>query len=148
MSKEDILGGVKMAGFFRSMAFKKCVLIVIWGVTLFGVGFGISFYRGVGKKYDKVQEIPIEEISVEGLADGTYTGEYTFETLYAKVQVTVKGEEIKKIVLEDFVTEKGEDAAGIVSSIVENQSVMVDDVSKATDSSRVIKLAVMDALAQ
>lgn len=148
MSKEDILGGVKMAGFFRSMAFKKCVLIVIWGVTLFGVGFGISFYRGVGKKYDKVQEIPIQEISVEGLADGTYTGEYTFETLYAKVQVIVKGEKIKKIVLEDFVTEKGEDAAGIVSSIVENQSVMVDDVSKATDSSRVIKLAVMDALAQ
>ena len=148
MSKEDILGGVKMAGFFRSMAFKKCVLIVIWGVTLFGVGFGISFYRGVGKKYDKVQEIPIQEISVEGLADGTYTGEYTFETLYAKVQVIVKGEEIKKIVLEDFVTEKGEDAAGIVNSIVENQSVMVDDVSKATDSSRVIKLAVMDALAQ
>ncbi len=148
MSKEDILGGVKMAGFFRSMAFKKCVLIVIWGVTLFGVGFGISFYRGVGKKYDKVQEIPIQEISVEGLADGTYTGEYTFETIYAKVQVIVKGEEIKKIVLEDFVTEKGEDAAGIVSSIVENQSVMVDDVSKATDSSRVIKLAVMDALAQ
>ena len=148
MSKEDILGGVKMAGFFRSMAFKKCVLIVIWGVTLFGVGFGISFYSGVGKKYDKVQEIPIQEISVEGLADGTYTGEYTFETLYAKVQVIVKGEEIKKIVLEDFVTEKGEDAAGIVSSIVENQSVMVDDVSKATDSSRVIKLAVMDALAQ
>ena len=148
MSKEDILGGVKMAGFFRSMAFKKCVLIVIWGVTLFGVGFGISFYRGVGKKYDKVQEIPIQEISVEGLADGTYTGEYTFETLYTKVQVIVKGEEIKKIVLEDFVTEKGEDAAGIVSSIVENQSVMVDDVSKATDSSRVIKLAVMDALAQ
>lgn len=148
MSKEDILGGVKMAGFFRSMAFKKCVLIVIWGVTLFGVGFGISFYRGVGKKYDKVQEIPIQEISAEGLADGTYTGEYTFETLYAKVQVIVKGEEIKKIVLEDFVTEKGEDAAGIVSSIVENQSVMVDDVSKATDSSRVIKLAVMDALAQ
>ena len=148
MSKEDILGGVKMAGFFRSMAFKKCVLIVIWGVTLFGVGFGISFYRGVGKKYDKVQEIPIQDISVEGLADGTYTGEYTFETLYAKVQVIVKGEEIKKIVLEDFVTEKGEDAAGIVSSIVENQSVMVDDVSKATDSSRVIKLAVMDALAQ
>ena len=148
MSKEDILGGVKMAGFFRSMAFKKCVLIVIWGVTLFVVGFGISFYRGVGKKYDKVQEIPIQEISVKGLADGTYTGEYTFETLYAKVQVIVKGEEIKKIVLEDFVTEKGEDAAGIVSSIVENQSVMVDDVSKATDSSRVIKLAVMDALAQ
>lgn len=148
MSKEDLLGGVKMAGFFKSMAFKKCVLIVIWGVTLFGVGFGISFYRGVGKKYDKVQEIPVHEISVEGLADGTYTGEYTFETLYAKVQVYVKGGEIKKIVLEEFVTEKGEDAASIVNSIVDSQSVMVDDVSKATDSSRVIKLAVINALEQ
>ena len=66
MSKEDILGGVKMSGFFRSMAFKKCMLILIWGVTLFAVGFGISFYRGVGKKYDLVQEVPIKEISVEG----------------------------------------------------------------------------------
>ena len=138
MSKEDILGGVKMYGFFRSMAFKKCMLILIWGVTLFAVGFGISFYRGVGKKYDLVQEVPIKEISVEGLADGTYTGEYTYETLYAKVSVIVKGEEIKKITLDQFVD--------IINSIEESQSVMVDDISGATDSSRVIKLAVMNAL--
>ena len=95
-----------MSGFFRSMAFKKCMLILIWGVTLFAVGFGISFYRGVGKKYDLVQEVPIKEISVEGLADGTYTGEYTYETLYAKVSVIVKGEEIKKITLDQFETER------------------------------------------
>ena len=146
MSKEDILGGVKMSGFFSSMAFKKCMLILIWGVTLFAVGFGISFYRGVGKKYDLVQEVPIKEISVEGLADGTYTGEYTYETLYAKVSVIVKGEEIKKITLDQFETEKGEDAVDIINSIEESQSVMVDDISGATDSSRVIKLAVMNAL--
>ena len=146
MSKEDILGGVKMSGFFRSMAFKKCMLILIWGVTLFAVGFGISFYRGVGKKYDLVQEVSIKEISVEGLADGTYTGEYTYETLYAKVSVIVKGEEIKKITLDQFETEKGEDAVDIINSIEESQSVMVDDISGATDSSRVIKLAVMNAL--
>ena len=24
---------------------KKCILILIWGITLFGIGFGISFYR-------------------------------------------------------------------------------------------------------
>ncbi|HIW25193.1 MAG TPA: FMN-binding protein [Firmicutes bacterium] len=135
-----------MSGFFRSMAFKKCMLILIWGVTLFAVGFGISFYRGVGKKYDLVQEVPIKEISVEGLADGTYTGEYTYETLYAKVSVIVKGEEIKKITLDQFETEKGEDAVDIINSIEESQSVMVDDISGATDSSRVIKLAVMNAL--
>ena len=135
-----------MSGFFRSMAFKKCMLILIWGVTLFAVGFGISFYRGVGKKYDLVQEVPIKEISVEGLADGTYTGEYTYETLYAKVSVIVKGEEIKKINLDQFETEKGEDAVDIINSIEESQSVMVDDISGATDSSRVIKLAVMNAL--
>lgn len=134
-----------MAGFYRSMAFRKCLLIVVWGVTLFAVGFGISFYRGVGRKYDKVMEIPVEEISLEGVKDGTYTGEYQFETLYAKVQVIVKGEDIKKITLEEFETEKGKNATDIIDSIVDKNSVLVDDISGATDSSRVIKLAVMNA---
>lgn len=137
-----------MAGFYKSLAFKKCVMIIVWGVTLFAIGFGISFYRGVGKKYDAVQNIPVNEISLNGVADGTYTGEYTFETLYAKVSVIVKDEEIKKITLDEFETEKGDKAADIVDSIVEKQSVMVDDVTKATDSSRVIKLAVLNALGQ
>ena len=96
-----------MAGFYKSLAFKKCVMII-----------------------------------------GTYTGEYTFETLYAKVSVIVKDEEIKKITLDEFETEKGDEAAKIVDSIVEKQSVTVDDVTKATDSSRVIKLAVLNALGQ
>lgn len=149
MTKEDMmLGELIMAGLIKSSAVKKCLLIIIWGVTLFAIGFGISFYKGVGKKFDKVVEVPVEEISLEGIADGTYTGEYEYESLYARVQVIVKGEEIKKITLEDFVTGKGEDAVDIVDSIVENQSIMVDDISGATDSSRVIKLAVADALAQ
>ncbi len=137
-----------MAGFYKSLAFKKCVMIIVWGVTLFAIGFGISFYRGVGKKYDAVQNVPVNEISLSGVADGTYTGEYTFETLYAKVSVIVKDEEIKKITLDEFETEKGDEAAKIVDSIVEKQSVTVDDVTKATDSSRVIKLAVLNALGQ
>ena len=60
----------------------------------------------------------------------------------------IKGEDIKKITLEDFVTGKGEDAVNVIDSIVENQSVMVDDISGATNSSRIIKLAVIDALEQ
>lgn len=135
-----------MAGFYRSLAFKKCLLIIVWGVTLFAVGFGISFYRGVGRKYDEVVKIPVDEIDLEGIEDGTYTGEYQFETLYARVQVIVKGEDIKKITLEQFDTEKGQAAADIIDSIVDENSVMVDDVSGATDSSRVIKLAVINAL--
>lgn len=116
-----------MAGFYRSMAFKKCLLILVWGITLFAIGFGISFYKGVGQKFDKVVEVPVSEISLDGIADGTYEGEYLFETLYAKVQVIVKGEEIKKIILEEFKTQKGDDAADIVDSIVAEQSVMVDE---------------------
>ena len=143
-----MLGEFIMAGFYRSMAFKKCLLILVWGITLFAIGFGISFYKGVGQKFDKVVEVPVSEITLDGVADGTYEGEYLFETLYAKVQVIVKGEEIKKIILEEFETQKGDDAADIVDSIVAEQSVMVDDVSGATDSSRVIKLAVLNALGQ
>ncbi len=137
-----------MAGFYRSKAFRKSVLIAVWGIMLFAVGFGISFYRGVGKKYDAVQDIPVAEVSLENVKDGTYEGEYLFETLYAKVKVIVRDNEIKKITLEDFVSEKGDDAESIVNSIVDSQSVKVDDVSGATDSSRVIKLAVLNALEQ
>lgn len=137
-----------MAGFYKSQAFKKSILIAVWGITLFAVGFGISFYRGVGKKYDAVKDIPVTEISLHNVEDGTYEGEYLFETLYAKVKVIVRGNEIKKITLEDFESDKGDDAKSIVSSIVDNQSVMVDDISGATDSSRVIKLAVLNALGQ
>ncbi|MEA4971840.1 hypothetical protein SDC9_162849 [bioreactor metagenome] len=137
-----------MAGFFRNQALKKCILIAVWGVMLFAIGFGISFYRGVGNKYDAVQDVPIKEISLENVEDGTYEGEYLFETLYAKVKIIVRSNEIKEITLEDFKTEKGDDAASIVDSITDSQSVKVDDISGATDSSRIIKLAVLNALGQ
>ena len=127
---------------------KKCILILIWGITLFGIGFGISFYRGVGKKYDKAVEIPIQEISLENVEDGTYEGEYLFETIYAKVQVTVKNNDIKKVVVEQLDSEKGQEALNIVSSIADADSIMVDDISGATSSSRIIKLAVANALGQ
>jgi len=137
-----------MSGFYRSQAFKKSILITVWGIMLFAVGFGISFYRGVGRKYDAVQDIPIAEVSLENVADGTYEGEYLFETIYAKVRVIVRDKEIKKVSLEAYESEKGDDAKSIVNSIVEKQRVNVDDVSGATDSSRVIKLAVLNALEQ
>ena len=54
-----MLGEFIMAGFYRSMAFKKCLLILVWGITLFAIGFGISFYKGVGQKFDKVVEVPV-----------------------------------------------------------------------------------------
>ena len=127
---------------------KKCILILIWGITLFGIGFGISFYRGVGKKYDKAVEIPIQEISLENVEDGTYEGEYLFETIYAKVQVTVKNNDIKKIVVAQLNSEKGQGAVNIVDSITDADSIMVDDISGATNSSRIIKLAVANALGQ
>ena len=137
-----------MTGFYRNQTFKKCILIVLWGVMLFAIGFGISFYRGVGNKYDEVQNVPIAEVSLDQVEDGTYEGEYSYETLSAKVRVIVKDKEIKKITLEDFKAEKGDEAASIVDNIVNSQSVKIDDVSGATDSSRVIKLAVLNALGQ
>lgn len=137
-----------MSGYYRSQAFKKSILITVWGITLFAVGFGISFYRGVGRKYDAVKNVPIKEVSLENVEDGTYEGEYLFETLYAKVKVFVRDNEFKEITIEEYKSEKGDDAQAIVDDIVKNQSVMVDDISGATDSSRIIKLAVLNALGQ
>ena len=43
-----MLGEFYMASFYRNENLKKCLLIVLWGVTLFAIGFGIQFYRGLG----------------------------------------------------------------------------------------------------
>lgn len=80
------------------------------------------------------------------MADGAYIGEYDAGYIYAKVQVTVKSEKIDHIDLLEHRNEHGKPAEKIISSITEKQSLQVDAVSGATNSSKVIKAAVQNAL--
>jgi len=95
---------------------------------------------------EAVQEINIQNVHLENVADGSYIGEYDVGYIYAKVKVTVKDGKMSSVELLEHRTERGKAAEVITENIVKQQQVKVDAVTSATNSSRVIMKAVENAL--
>lgn len=93
-----------------------------------------------------VAAILIETPVVETMRDDVYTGECDVGYIYVKVDVTVSGGEITNIDLVEHRNERGAAGEGVIGEILANQSLEVDAVSGATNSSRVILKAVENAL--
>lgn len=98
-----------------------------------------------------VLAMPFGAAMAEGMTPGTYTGEATGNNGPVKVAVTVDAQSILSV----EVVEHGETAgicdtpiATIPGAIVEAQSVAVDTISGATNTSNAIIAAVTDALTQ
>ena len=66
--------------------------------------------------------------------------------IYAKVQVTVKDGLMTDIELLEYRHDRGEGAQQVIDRILEQQTIDVDGISGATNSSTVIKKAVDNAL--
>ena len=97
--------------------------------------------------YQKVvKNIVISEIDVSHIPDGIYEGEYDVEYIYAKVKVTIKNGIITEIKILEHRNERGGPAEKITEDIINKQTIDVDAVSGATNSSEVIKKAVENAL--
>ena len=86
------------------------------------------------------------EIPISRVADGSYEGECDAGYIYALVRVTVESGEITDIDLLEHRNERGAAAERIPQDVVAAQSIDVDTVSGATNSSRVIKEAIANAL--
>ena len=116
-------------------------------VLVFAIVGMVFMVNKLDKDAALILEEPIEEVSFEDLEDGVYVGEY-MEAMAtnAKVEVHVVNGQISNVILLVHENGRGEDAEAIIKEVIEDQSVMVDDVVGATYSSRVIKLAIMDAL--
>ena len=95
---------------------------------------------------NEIKKIKMEEVQIGNIKDGTYLGECDVEYIYAKVEVTVKDGKIEAIRLLEHRNERGGPAEAILDSIIKQQSVPVDAVSGATNSSKVIEKAVENAL--
>ncbi|MGN0352464.1 MAG: FMN-binding protein [Roseburia sp.] len=111
------------------------------------IAFHVIVYVIDFKQYkNKISDIEIDEVEISEISDGAYIGEYDAGYIYAKVQVTVEDGEIKKVEILEHRNERGQKAESIVENIVEEQSLNVDAVSGATNSSLVIKKACENAL--
>ncbi|MBE0600950.1 MAG: FMN-binding protein, partial [Firmicutes bacterium] len=77
---------------------------------------------------------------------GTYTGAYSAFPVSAEVAVTVQDHQIAAIDLVRHNNGQGGAAEAIPQMVVDAQSIQVDTVTGATFSSKVILLAIRDAL--
>lgn len=84
--------------------------------------------------------------SAASIPNGSYRGSCDVNFIYAEVEVVVQDGAIEQIELLEHRNDRGSAAEGIGQRIVEEQTIDVDTVSGATNSSKVIKKAVDNAL--
>lgn len=123
----------------------KIVLIILAVVVLLAVAFTI-FISQTGKNLEALRDLPIEDIDLSMVPDGTYKGSYSAFPVVAEVEVTVQGSKITAIDLIKHSNGQGKAAEAIPEMVIEAQSLKVDAISGATYSSKVIVLAIKDAL--
>ncbi len=125
---------------------KKILFYVISVISIAGIIALLMYFKSVNDYKHKVAILEIHEIDLSTIPDGTYVGDCNVDFIYAKVEVTVKNRVIAEINLIQHKNGKGKSAEKILDNIVKEQSVNVDTVSGATNSSKVIMKAVENAL--
>lgn len=121
-------------------------------VTLVGLGmvvvffFGVRYYASLQKYKKIIKEISIRKVDLSQVSDGTYSGSFDALLVGAEVSVTVNNHKITDIQLIHHKNERGQKAEVIPNKVLSAQSLQVDTVSGATNSSKVILKAIENAL--
>jgi len=125
---------------------QKIILGVIATGILIGVFFGGKYVLDLMYYKEEMSAVSIDNIDLEDVNDGTYIGSYNAKIISATVSVSVKNGKITDIELLEHKYERGGSAAVIIDEILKEQSLEVDAVSGATNSSKTILKAVENAL--
>lgn len=111
-----------------------------------GVSLGARYYIKL-QNYNKIiNGISIKEVNLAKVSDGTYKGSFDALMIEADTSVTVKNHKIVDIKLLHHKNERGKPAEVIPMRVVKAQSLKVDTVSGATNSSKVILMSIQNAL--
>jgi uncharacterized protein with FMN-binding domain len=125
--------------------------IVIAAVILFFI-IAASAVKIIFSKAESAQQelidTEINDVDLASARDGTYTGRYSAFPVSAEVSVTVKNHLITDIEIIKHFNGEGQGAEVIPERVIDLQSLKVDCVSGATISSKVILMAIYDALSQ
>lgn len=125
----------------------KKLVISVGCIAVLAVGIWVGKYLMTVQKYKHaIKKIEIGTVDLSKISDGKYTGGFDALLISAKVEVTVSNKKIKNIVLLNHKNERGKPAEVITDRVVEAQSLQVDAISGATNSSKVILKAIENAL--
>ena len=126
---------------------KNVILAAVLIIVLLGIGgFGINYWLRNEKYQKAIRNTSINEVDLSTVEDGDYIGEYDVDFISAKVKVTIKDHTITNIEYLHHKNERGAKANVISENIIKQQSIKVDTISGATNSSKVIQKAVERAL--
>ncbi len=129
----------------RALLLHKLCALAVALLLIFHVVFGVA---GLREYQRSVAAISFSNTPISAVRDGDYTGECDAGYIYAKVRVTVRQGAITDIDLLAHRNERGKAGEGVVDEILSEQRIDVDAVSGATNSSKVIKKAIENAIAQ
>lgn len=125
---------------------KKTIGIILLAIAVIGAIAGAQSLFKFSEYKKIISEIQIENIVLDEVADGIYTGAFDAELVAVSVEVKVENHQIKAVNLLEHYNGKGEPAEVIIDAIIEQQSIKVDTISGATNSSLVIMKAIENAL--
>lgn len=128
------------------MSKKRRNYLIVFAIIVILTAIGAYFVIQISDNLDYISEIPIQEVDLSTIEDGEYIGEYEVFPISVIVEVEVLNHQIVNITVIKHNNGQGEEAESIIIDVIDYQSVQVDSISGATYSSKVILLAIKDAL--
>lgn len=125
---------------------KKIIILAACLVAAIALFFGGKYFYDLSRYEEIVKEIVIESPDLSNISDGTYEGSFDAIIVAADVSVTVNDHKITNILINKHKNERGSSAEVITDDVIAQQSLEVDAISGATNSSKVILKAIENAL--
>lgn len=125
---------------------KKNLVIGFGVIAVIALTFGMKYLLDLKDYKQAMASVAIESVDIAELKNGVYFGSYDAKVIAASVEVRVDDGKIVNIDLVKHKYDKGGPAIAVIDEIIENQSLEVDMVSGATNSSKTILKAVENAI--
>ena len=135
---------VKVRG--RKNANVKIIAAVIFVALCVGIYFAANYIYQLSEYKKRIASVSVSNVDFSKIPDGSYTGSYDAIMIAAKVRVNIINHQINGIGLIYHKNERGKKAEAILNEIKTAQSLKVDTITGATNSSKVILKAVQNAL--
>ncbi len=123
----------------------KIFVTILVILMLMGLGI-VYFIQKTETSLSELESLQIEDVDLTLIADGVYEGAYSVFPVSVEVKVIVLNHTITEIELIKHINGQGTQAEVIVEDVLLEQSLEVDIVAGSTYSSKVILLAIQDAL--
>jgi uncharacterized protein with FMN-binding domain len=135
--------------YFGGNLLKSIKIVIISGICVavaVGSYFTLRYLLQLQDYKTRISSIVISNVNLKSVPNGIYKGSYDAIMIAADVSVSVQNHTIKSITLLRHKNERGKKAEVIVNKVVAAQSLKVDTISGATNSSKVILKAIENAL--